>query len=105
MGKIVVSRRAQRDLRAIRTYVRRESGGARANALVERIFAVSQLYADQPRAGWSHQELAEGVRTFRCGSYLVFYRPRAYGIDLLRVLHGRRDIAAEWQDEPPGTET
>ena len=105
MGKIVVSRRAQRDLRAIRAYVRQESGRDRANALVQRVLAVCRLYADQPRAGWLHEELAVGVRACRCGPYLVFYRPRADGIDILRVLHGRRDIAAQWQDEPPGAKT
>jgi toxin ParE1/3/4 len=105
VSRIVVSRRAQRDLRAIRTYILKDSGCARADALVERILAVCRLYAEQPRAGWSHPDLGEEIRTCRIGAYLVFYRPRADGIDIIRVLHGRRDIAAEWQDVPPDAET
>lgn len=39
--------------------------------------------------------LSEDIRVFpvsRCKKYLIFYRPIAGGIEVLRVLHGVRDI-------------
>jgi toxin ParE1/3/4 len=29
---------------------------------------------------------------FRIGNYLIFYRPEADGVQVIRILHGRRDI-------------
>jgi len=33
------------------------------------------------------------LRSHPAGDYLIFYRINRGGIDILRVLHGRRDIA------------
>jgi toxin ParE1/3/4 len=38
--------------------------------------------------------LSEGLRSFPVGDYLVFYREADQGIEIVRVLHGSRDIAA-----------
>lgn len=37
-------------------------------------------------------ELIPGVRSFAFGRYVVFYEPLPDGIDVVRVLHGSRDI-------------
>ncbi len=42
--------------------------------------------------GTSREEYGPGVRSFHVGQYLIFYRPIADGIELLRVLHGARRI-------------
>ena len=54
---------------------------------------------------YAHELNLPGLRFWRCGrySYLVFYIEQADRIDLLRVLHQRRDIAG-WlldDDGPP----
>jgi toxin ParE1/3/4 len=54
--------------------------------------------ADMPALGSryeSHAPELTGVRFFpvtRYRNYLVFYRPTATGIEVLRVLHGAQDI-------------
>jgi len=35
---------------------------------------------------------AEGMRSFPVGRYVIFYLPLADGSDIVRVLHGARDI-------------
>jgi toxin ParE1/3/4 len=40
-------------------------------------------------------ELAPNLRSLPVGSYLIFYRPIDDGIQLIRVLHGARDITPE----------
>jgi toxin ParE1/3/4 len=97
----VFSRRAQRDLRGIRRYVARDSGRARADELVDRILAICRLFATQPRAGRPHPDLGPEIRSCRSDAYLIFYRPGAGVIEIIRVLHGRRDIAVAWQEGNP----
>lgn len=44
--------------------------------------------------GRSREELAPGLRSLAFGRYVVFYMPLPDGIDVVRVLHGSRDIDA-----------
>jgi toxin ParE1/3/4 len=43
------------------------------------------------------QVRAWSVRGFE--NYLIFYRPLSNGIDVVRVIHGARDIAAVFDDD------
>ena len=36
--------------------------------------------------------MLEGLRSFRFGRYVVFYMAMAEGVDVVRVLHSRRDL-------------
>jgi toxin ParE1/3/4 len=49
--------------------------------------------------GRARDELAPGVRSFPFGRYVVFYVPRNDGVDVVRVLHGARDIDAGFNPE------
>jgi toxin ParE1/3/4 len=58
------------------------------------------LLAKQPEIGWrlrlKHPDL-KSVRAFRVSGFekiLVLYRPRPKGIEILRVVHGSRNIQA-----------
>jgi len=42
--------------------------------------------------GRSRFDLSPELRGFPVGNYLVFYRPASDGIEIIRVLHGARDI-------------
>jgi toxin ParE1/3/4 len=64
-----------------------------------------QSLVEMPGAGrpreFDHPALA-GMRSRQVKdfeNYLVFYRPTDAGIEVLRVLHGARDIDAIFQDE------
>jgi toxin ParE1/3/4 len=45
-----------------------------------------------PNMGRSREEIARNLRSFPVGNYVVFYRIIEEGIEVLRVLHGSRDI-------------
>lgn len=50
----------------------------------------------------SQNPLLEGIRVWKVHDFenhLIFYRPTSDGIDLIRVLHGARDIAAIFEHE------
>lgn len=99
MSRPILSHRAQRDLRRIWRYVAEQSGHGRADELIDRILTLCALFATQPKAGQNHPEFGQSVRSCACGLYLVFYRPRAATIEIIRVIHGRRDVPSAW-DEP-----
>lgn len=40
-------------------------------------------------------ELATGLRSFPVGRYVIFYRALSNGIEIVRVLHGARDLSAD----------
>ena len=49
----------------------------------------------------SFDELAPGIRSFPFGRYLVFYLPIGDGIDVVRVLHGTRDVDMAFGEDNP----
>ena len=58
--------------------------------------------ARQPAMGRARDELADQLRSFPIGRYVAYYVPLADGIDLVRMLHGSRDISE--LDFQPGPE-
>jgi toxin ParE1/3/4 len=46
--------------------------------------------------GRSREELAAGLRSIVLKPYVVFYRPLDDGIELIRILHGKRDVPDEF---------
>lgn len=51
-----------------------------------------RLLADMPGIGRSRAEFEPELRSFAVGSYVIFYRPLADGIEIARVVHGARDL-------------
>ena len=49
--------------------------------------------ATHPGIGMARDELAPGLRGFPVGDYLIFYRRDRGSIDIVRVLHGSRDLS------------
>lgn len=68
-----------------------------ADALLADIEALTVLLLDNPHLGRARPELADTLRNFPVGNYVLFYRLQAYGIELVRVLHGARDLPHEFQ--------
>lgn len=48
--------------------------------------------AEQPLMTRKRDDLAPNLRGFPLGAYVILYRPIANGIEVVRVLHGARDI-------------
>ena len=66
------------------------------------------LLATQPEMGWHCRLKAPGVeslRVFRVSGFermLILYRPRPDGVEILRVVHGSRDLQAFLRREGVG---
>jgi len=51
-----------------------------------------RLLAQMPGVGRKRDDLAPGLRGFPVGNYIIFYRAVQEGIQVIRVLHGARDL-------------
>ena len=93
MPHIVRTQRAKADVLSIGRYIAEQSG-SRSVALrfLDKIDAKLKFLARHPLAGEARPELASDVRSFPVGNYVIFYRPFEDGIEVLRILHGSRDI-------------
>ena len=55
--------------------------------------------ASTPGMGRTRDEIAEGLRSFPVGRYVIFYRTIPEGVEIVRVLHGSRDVDALFQPD------
>lgn len=69
-----------------------------AARLLDRIDEICRLLATQPGMGRPRPDLHPGVRSFPVGSYVIFYRQVTEGIQVLRVMHGARDIPPHFEN-------
>ena len=93
MSRVEFRPAAARDLEDIGDYVAQHSPQA-ALALIRRLRETCRSLAEMPYAARARPELGEQIRSRPVGRYTVFFRPREDGIEVVRVLHGRRDVAA-----------
>jgi toxin ParE1/3/4 len=93
MVRVIRAAQAELDLEAILDFLDRRSPRA-AERLALAIDQRCQVYAQFPEMGRSREELAPGLRSFTVESYLIFYRPAEEGIEVIRIVHGQRDITA-----------
>ncbi|WP_439546927.1 type II toxin-antitoxin system RelE/ParE family toxin [Sandarakinorhabdus sp.] len=84
---------AEKDLLDIWRHVAADNPDA-ADRLLDRFDAALQMLADNPFAGSPRPELGQALRSFVVGRYVLFHAVVSDGIELVRVIHGARDIGA-----------
>jgi toxin ParE1/3/4 len=87
-----ISPLANSDLIEIWSYIADDSV-ANADAFIDKIHEALQTLSRQPGLGRRREELAPGLQSFAFGRYIVFYRVVGNEIEIVRVLHGARDIS------------
>lgn len=93
MARVTRRPLAEADILEIWDYIAEDSL-AEADRWMDRLDEKLGLWATQPMMGRSRDELAPGLRSLAFGRYVVFFEPLPDGIDVVRVLHGSRDIDA-----------
>jgi toxin ParE1/3/4 len=82
------------DLDSIWSFIAADNVRA-ADRLLDRIGDVVEMLVHTPLAGRERPELGRGLRSFAVGNYVIFYIARPDGIEIVRVMNSRQDIAAE----------
>jgi toxin ParE1/3/4 len=93
MNRSRLTDRAEADLEDIWIHIARDSP-VNATRFITRILERCERLADMPATGRSRGDLGPDLRSVALGNYLIIYRPIEDGIEIVRVLHGRRDLDA-----------
>ena len=90
---VEVMPQAWSDLAEIGDYIAKDNE-ERARSFVEELYEAAQLLANFPERYALVTTYAQlGVRSRSHGSYVIFYRIRQDVVEVLRVVHGRRDLS------------
>lgn len=98
MARIERSRASVSDYEEIWHFIARDNPAA-ADRMITAFERQVSILATMPGSGRKEPNLAAELRSFPVSNYLIFYRPMADGIAVVRVLHGARDITPEYFDE------
>jgi toxin ParE1/3/4 len=98
MPTIKRTAQAEEDLIDIWLYIAHDDVRA-ADRLLDEIEEKFSLLADQPRLGPARPDIAEGLHYLPVRRYLILYRKITDGIEVVRVVHGARDVRALMFDE------
>ncbi|MBZ5618277.1 MAG: type II toxin-antitoxin system RelE/ParE family toxin [Acidobacteriia bacterium] len=86
-----LTRRARRDVLDIWWRIAEDNEPA-ADRFIDLLTRHFRLLGDNPHVGRRREELRPGYRSFPVGEYLILYRIREPGVQILHVVHGRRDM-------------
>jgi toxin ParE1/3/4 len=84
--------RAKADLAEIWEYIADDSE-EQADIFINAVNQKLLLLAEQPNIGRAREELAKNMRSFPIDRYVIFYVVIPDGIQVVRVLHGARDLS------------
>ncbi len=90
MKRVFLTKPAAQDLEEIYRYIAQDNTAA-ADKHRQRLEKLCLALVDHPRMGMKRDEIQPGLRSLAEGSYIIFYRSDAGGIQVVRVLHGSRD--------------
>lgn len=99
MSRLVIRQRADRDIDEQLVYLARQSPVV-AERFLDSVDRTFQILASSPERGfaWSPDGIRVWpVREFQ--NWLIFYRPLEDGIEIIRLLHGARDVARQLEEE------
>ncbi len=82
------------DLRQIWDYYATEASEGVADQQLDRLYHRFLLLAGQPYMGVARPEFDPDIRSHAVpnASFIIFYFPRRYGIEVARVVHGSREL-------------
>jgi toxin ParE1/3/4 len=99
MKGYVLSPAAQADLGEIWDYSARYWGEDRADRYIREIRDACAALADGSRHGRPIDPIRPGYRKLAVGAHFLFFRATDAGlIEVIRILHGKMDVAAHLED-------
>lgn len=101
MSGYLLTLAADADLEEIWQFVRENSGVARADGLEDELHTAMHRLGDAPGIGHLRADLAdESLRFWPVHRFLIVYRPDTRPIQIVRILHGARDVQALLYSNP-----
>ena len=90
---------AKRDLRDIWRHYARNASPDIADNLLREISRAAERAGENPLAWRARDEIRPGLRSVLARPYSVFYRIRNDAVEIVRVLHERRDFSTAFSKD------
>jgi toxin ParE1/3/4 len=97
--QVVWSLLAERDLRDVWRHYAEVASLEIADRMVREITETAARLADQARIWRARSDMAPGLRSVLVHPYLTFYRVNNGSVEIVRVLHGRRNLRQAIKNE------
>ncbi len=97
MPKVITSPLAERDLEEIWDYIA-ENNEESANKFLRELIKKFYLLAENREIGKMQDDFIVEMRLFLHKNYHIYYFPTEDGVEIYRVLHGRRNIEGLFDD-------
>jgi len=97
----LIAAEARDDLTNIWSEIARNRDANSADRTNAKILEKCRAHARFPETGRLREDLGRELRSFPVPPYVVFFRPVEGSIEVLRIIHGRRDvdrIMRRWRD-------
>jgi toxin ParE1/3/4 len=95
LARVFKSAEARIDACEIWSYIGNDNPNA-ADSITDLLEEKLVMLAESPGVGTKRDELSEGLRSFAVRPFILFYRSAPGGIELVRILHGSRDLPKEF---------
>ena len=93
MNRFVLTEPAKRDLDQIKSFLLEKAGPTITRRVLKDIRAALKLLGKEPGAGHIREDLTgRPVKFWPVYSYMIVYDPETSPIQILRILHGMRDV-------------
>ncbi|MDD2809237.1 type II toxin-antitoxin system RelE/ParE family toxin [Rhodoferax sp.] len=92
MATVLFAQSAQTDLLEAWLFIAEENLHA-ADRMLDTIEQEANVVATQPLMGRTRRDLTDDLRSWPTSTpYILYYKPQADGITIIRVLHHARDV-------------
>ena len=91
MHNIILKRLAANDIDDIAAYIQQDNP-ARAESFTDEISDKIAAIAERPLTFPARDDIAIGLRVALLGNYSIFFRIENDHVEIIRVVHGARDI-------------
>jgi toxin ParE1/3/4 len=95
LARVRLTLRAREDLDEIWLHIARDSLSA-ADRLIDHISDRCGSLEDFPDLGPARPDIAPDARMLTIDDYIVLYRRKGADVDIVRITHGARRLAALW---------
>ena len=93
MKRFVLTRPAERDLEQIKIFLVQEAGPVIARRVLKDIRSALEFLGNEPGAGHVREDLtSHPLKFWPVYTYLIVYDPVTKPVQIMRVLHGMRDV-------------
>jgi toxin ParE1/3/4 len=93
--RLLITQQAESDIEEIGDYIAQDNPH-RALSFISELRGQCQKIALSPSAYRQRHELGEDIRSCAYGRYAIFFSHGDAEVRILRILHGARDIAAQF---------